>query len=121
MVHNPFARGGRALVVAITMLPVLVFMILSAPAWVVWPWLSEKRRDSVHQMVDQLTQWTRDILCQTAPLSLADARQAPNASMQDSHVQEDPSSAPRSAQGRKTRSKPVSLLFKLTDFNVGDS
>jgi hypothetical protein len=27
------SRGGRALVVAITMLPVLIFVILSAPAW----------------------------------------------------------------------------------------
>jgi hypothetical protein len=69
-------RGGRALVVAITMLPVLVFVILSAPAWVVWPWLGDKRRESVHRMVDQLTQWTRDVLYQTVPLSAADARQA---------------------------------------------
>ena len=69
------ARGARALVVAIAMLPVLVFVILSAPAWVVWPWLDEKRRESVHRMVDQLTQWTRDVLYQTTPLSTADTRQ----------------------------------------------
>ena len=46
------SRGGRALVVAITMLPVLIFVILSAPAWIVWPWLSVNRRDSVHRMVE---------------------------------------------------------------------
>ena len=43
-------RGARALVVAITMLPVLLVVILSAPAWVVWPWLGEERRESVHRM-----------------------------------------------------------------------
>ena len=62
------SRGGRVLVVAITMLPVLLFVILSAPTWIVWPWLSKKRRKSVHRMVDQLTQWTRDVLHQTTPL-----------------------------------------------------
>jgi hypothetical protein len=66
------SRGARALVVAITMLPVLVFVILSAPAWVVWPWLGEKRRESVHRMVDQLIEWTRDVLDRTAALSVAD-------------------------------------------------
>jgi hypothetical protein len=69
------SRGGRALIVAITMLPMFLFVILSSPAWVVWPWLGEKRRDSVHRMIDQLTQWTRDVLYQTAPLSVADPRQ----------------------------------------------
>jgi hypothetical protein len=68
-------RGARALVVAITMLPALLVVILSAPAWVVWPWLGEERRESVHRMVDQLTQWTRDVLYQTMPLSDADHRQ----------------------------------------------
>jgi hypothetical protein len=75
------SRGARALVVAITMLPVLMFVILSSPAWIFWPWLGEKRRESVHRMIDQLTQWTRDVLYQTAPLSAADPRQgrsAPN-------------------------------------------
>jgi hypothetical protein len=62
-------------VVAITMLPVLVFVILSAPAWIVWPWLSTNRRESVHRMVDQLTQWTRDVLSHTAPPSAADTHQ----------------------------------------------
>jgi hypothetical protein len=64
------SRGARALVVAITMLPVLVVVILSTPAWVVWPWLSTNRRESVHRMVDQLTQWTRDVLSHTAPLTV---------------------------------------------------
>jgi hypothetical protein len=68
-------RGARALVVAITMLPVLLVVILSAPAWVVWPWLGEERRESVHRMVDQLTRWTRDVLYQTTPLGDADHRQ----------------------------------------------
>jgi hypothetical protein len=66
------SRGGRALVVAITMLPVLIFVILSAPAWIVWPWLDASRRDSVHRMVEQLTEWTRDVLHHTAPLTIAE-------------------------------------------------
>jgi hypothetical protein len=84
------SRGGRALVVAITMLPVLVFVILSAPAWVVWPWLSTNRRESVHRMVDQLTQWTRDVLCQTAPITVEHFPQEPsshNLAVLDSHAE----------------------------------
>jgi hypothetical protein len=61
------SRGSPILVVAITMLPVLILMILSAPAWVVWPWLREERRESVHRMVDQLAQWTREVLFLTMP------------------------------------------------------
>jgi hypothetical protein len=66
------SRGARALVVAITMLPVLLFVILSSPAWIVWPWLGEKRRESVHRMVDQLIQWTRDVLYRTVARSVTD-------------------------------------------------
>jgi hypothetical protein len=72
------SRGSRALVVAIAMLPVLLLVILSAPAWIVWPLLSAERRESVHLMVQQLASWTRDILSETTPPSAAEASEQRN-------------------------------------------
>jgi hypothetical protein len=63
------SRGGRVLVVAIAMLPVLLLVILSVPAWVLWPFLSSDRRESVHLMVQQFEKWTRDVLRYTRPSS----------------------------------------------------
>jgi hypothetical protein len=37
--------------------PVTLIVILSFPAWLTWPFLSEERRKSVVQMVDALTRW----------------------------------------------------------------
>jgi hypothetical protein len=61
------SRGGRVLVVAITTLPLLLFVILSSPAWIVWPFLDAGRRKAVHGMVELLTQWTRDVLHYATP------------------------------------------------------
>lgn len=37
--------------------PVILIVILSFPAWLTWPFLSEERRKSVVQMVDALARW----------------------------------------------------------------
>jgi hypothetical protein len=37
--------------------PVILIVILSFPAWLTWPFLSEERRRSVVQMVDALARW----------------------------------------------------------------
>jgi len=42
---------------AIRMVPVVLIVILSFPAWLTWPFLSEERRKSVLQMVHALGQW----------------------------------------------------------------
>jgi hypothetical protein len=39
--------------------PVILIVILSAPAWLTWPFLSESRQRTVLQMVDALARWTR--------------------------------------------------------------
>jgi hypothetical protein len=39
--------------------PVTIIVILSAPAWLTWPFLSESRQQAVLQMVDALARWMR--------------------------------------------------------------
>jgi hypothetical protein len=43
----------------IRVVPVVIIVILSTPAWLTWPFLSEARQRTVLQMVDALAQWTR--------------------------------------------------------------
>jgi hypothetical protein len=68
-----FHPVGRAIHAAITMLPVLIFVILSMPAWLSWPFLSTERRNTVNLMMEQMTDWTRVFLhhtknaCQSLP------------------------------------------------------
>jgi hypothetical protein len=42
---------------AVRMVPVVLIVILSFPAWLTWPFLSEERRKSVLQMVRILARW----------------------------------------------------------------
>ena len=42
---------------AVRMVPVTLIVILSFPAWLTWPFLSEDRRRSVLQMVRILGRW----------------------------------------------------------------
>jgi hypothetical protein len=43
----------------IRIVPVTIIVILSAPAWLSWVFLSGDRRKTVLQMVDALARWTR--------------------------------------------------------------
>jgi hypothetical protein len=43
----------------IRVLPVILIVIFSAPAWLSWPFLTDDRRQTVLQMVDALARWTR--------------------------------------------------------------
>jgi hypothetical protein len=38
-------------------LPVVIIVCLSAPAWLSWPFLPKDRRDSVIEMVNSLKAW----------------------------------------------------------------
>lgn len=51
----------RLLVVALLSLPLLCVVLLSAPAWATWPFLSEDKRKTVLSFVEQLTQWAKAI------------------------------------------------------------
>ncbi|MGW0907393.1 hypothetical protein [Streptomyces sp. NPDC002853] len=40
------------------LLPVLLVVVLSTPAWLVWPFLSARRQQVVLEMVRELIVWT---------------------------------------------------------------
>jgi hypothetical protein len=44
---------------ALRAVPVTIIVILSAPAWLTWPFLSNHRQRAVLEMVDALARWTR--------------------------------------------------------------
>jgi hypothetical protein len=43
----------------ISVVPVILIVILSTPAWLTWPFLSDARQQTVLRMVDALARWTR--------------------------------------------------------------
>lgn len=45
--------------VVLKFLPVLAIVLLSAPAWLCWPFLSADRQQVVLEMVHALADWTR--------------------------------------------------------------
>ncbi|TQF04241.1 hypothetical protein E6W39_20930 [Kitasatospora acidiphila] len=46
--------------VVLKVLPVLLVVVLSAPAWLTWPFLPEQRQRMVLDMVKALADWTRN-------------------------------------------------------------
>ncbi|GAA3372149.1 hypothetical protein GCM10017744_102490 [Streptomyces antimycoticus] len=46
--------------VVLKILPVLFVVVLSAPAWLTWPFLSGQRQQVVLDMVKTLAEWTRN-------------------------------------------------------------
>ncbi|MBD0675475.1 hypothetical protein [Streptomyces sp. CBMA156] len=49
----------RHALIGLRVLPVLLIVALSAPAWVSWPFLPERRQQVVLDMVKALADWTR--------------------------------------------------------------
>ncbi|MEU6236282.1 hypothetical protein [Kitasatospora sp. NPDC047058] len=49
----------RHALIGLRILPVLFVVVLSAPAWVSWPFLPEPRQRMVLDMVKALADWTR--------------------------------------------------------------
>jgi len=64
----PSARWQHAFTVAILAVPLLVVVVLSAPAWLLWPFLATDRRTAVLQFVDRLVEWAR-VLAGVRPTS----------------------------------------------------
>jgi hypothetical protein len=51
-------RGfSQALVVALRIFPVILVVVLSTPAWLSWPFLSDRRQQRVLQMTKELAAW----------------------------------------------------------------
>ena len=57
----PPGRWQRALVVAILVVPLLVLVLLSMPAWLLWPFLDGERRSSVLEFLDRIVEWIKAI------------------------------------------------------------
>lgn len=50
---------SRPFLVVLFLLPLLVVVLLSAPAWLTWPFLPPQRQEVVLAVLDRLVQWTR--------------------------------------------------------------
>jgi hypothetical protein len=51
---------SKWLLVVLRTLPLMVIVLLSAPAWICWPFLSERRQRVVLDMVTALKGWSLD-------------------------------------------------------------
>lgn len=49
----------RYLVAALRVVPVLVVVLLMAPAWICWPFLPPARQNAVIEVLKQLVEWTK--------------------------------------------------------------
>lgn len=49
----------RVAVAAILILPLLALVVLSAPAWITWPFLGTERRTTVLEFVDRIADWAK--------------------------------------------------------------
>jgi hypothetical protein len=57
----PPSRWQRVAITALLVLPVLLIVALSAPAWVALPFLSESRRETVIEFLGCLNDWIKNI------------------------------------------------------------
>jgi hypothetical protein len=57
----PSSRWQRVAVTALLVLPLVLVVGLSAPAWLVLPFLSEARRDAVIRFLGCLIDWVKAI------------------------------------------------------------
>jgi hypothetical protein len=49
----------RVAVAAILVLPLLVLILLSLPAWITWPFMGTERRTTVLEFVDRIADWAK--------------------------------------------------------------
>ena len=58
-VFVPSSRWQRAVIAAILIIPLVVVVLLSAPAWILWPFLDAERRTAVLGFLDRLIEWIK--------------------------------------------------------------
>ncbi len=51
----------RVALTAILVLPLIVVVLLSMPAWITWPFLAADRRTTVLQFVDRIASWAKTL------------------------------------------------------------
>jgi len=57
----PLSRWQRVAITALLVLPLLLVVLLSAPAWLVLPFLSEPRQRAVIRYLECLIDWIKAI------------------------------------------------------------
>jgi hypothetical protein len=57
----PLERWQRVVIVTVLVVPLMLVVGLSAPAWLTWPFLSEPRRKAVIQFLGCLINWIKAI------------------------------------------------------------
>jgi hypothetical protein len=67
----PPSRWQRVAITALLVLPLLVIVVLSAPAWAALPFLSEPRRDAVLKFLACLVDWITAIRASGEPKPIA--------------------------------------------------
>ncbi len=55
----PPSRGQRVAIVAALAVPLTVIVLLSAPAWVTWPFLPSERRETVKEFLGLVIDWIK--------------------------------------------------------------
>ena len=73
----PSSRWQRAVIVAVLVVPLLMVVVLSAPAWLVWPSLATNPRMAVLQFLDRLVQRVKALAGIEQQLTRATAATAP--------------------------------------------
>jgi hypothetical protein len=51
----------RVVLAAILVLPMLVLVLLSMPAWITFPFLAADRRKTILQFVDRIVEWAKTL------------------------------------------------------------
>lgn len=57
----PSSRWQRVVITALLVLPLVLIVALSAPAWLMWPFLGEPRREAVLRFLSNLIDWIKAI------------------------------------------------------------
>jgi len=57
----PSSRWSRVLITALLVLPLTLIVVLSAPAWLVWPFLPQSRSEAVLKFLGNLIDWIKAI------------------------------------------------------------
>jgi hypothetical protein len=55
----PPLHGQRIAIVSVLAIPLLAVVLLSAPAWLMWPFLPAERRTTVLEFLDRLIEWVK--------------------------------------------------------------
>jgi hypothetical protein len=51
----------RVALAAILVLPLIILVLLSVPAWITWPFLAADRKTTVLQFVDRIADWAKTL------------------------------------------------------------